>query len=36
MPRQQPHFDLIVRNATIIDGVETPRFQADIGVRATA
>jgi N-acyl-D-amino-acid deacylase len=28
------HFDLIVRNATIIDGTKAPRYQGDIGVRA--
>ena len=27
------HFDLIVRNATVIDGTKAPRFTADIGVR---
>jgi N-acyl-D-amino-acid deacylase len=27
------HFDLIVRNATIIDGTRAPRFHGDIGVR---
>jgi N-acyl-D-amino-acid deacylase len=27
------HFDLIIRNATIIDGTRAPRFQGDIGVR---
>lgn len=26
------HFDLIIRNATVIDGVRTPRYGADIGV----
>ncbi|HEV7802198.1 MAG TPA: amidohydrolase family protein, partial [Burkholderiales bacterium] len=29
----QQHFDLIVRNATVIDGTKAPRFTADIGVR---
>ena len=29
----QPPFDLIIRNATIIDGARTPRFAGDIGVR---
>lgn len=28
------HFDLIIRNASVIDGNKTPRFQADIGIRA--
>ena len=28
-----PHFDLIVRNATVIDGTKAPRFTGDIGVR---
>ena len=28
------HFDLIVRNATIIDGAKTPRYHGEIGVRA--
>jgi N-acyl-D-amino-acid deacylase len=27
------HFDLIIRNATVIDGTRAPRFGADIGVR---
>src|SRR3954464_787152 len=27
------HYDLIVRNATIIDGTRAPRFRAEIGVR---
>src|SRR5580765_565307 len=27
------HFDLLVRNATIIDGTKAPRFDGDIGVR---
>lgn len=27
------HFDLIVRNAAVIDGTKSPRFRADIGVR---
>ncbi len=27
------HFDLIIRNATVIDGSKAPRFRADIGVR---
>ena len=31
---QKKHFDLIVRNATIIDGTKAPRFSGDIGVRA--
>jgi N-acyl-D-amino-acid deacylase len=26
-------FDLVIRNATVIDGTRAPRFQADIGVR---
>ena len=30
---QRPHFDLIIRNATVIDGTKAPRFSADIGVR---
>ena len=28
-----PHFDLLIRNATLIDGTRAPRFAADIGVR---
>jgi len=28
------HFDLLIRNATIIDGSGAPRFEGDIGVRA--
>src|SRR4051812_5810970 len=27
------HYDLVVRNATIIDGTKAPRYTADIGVR---
>src|SRR4030088_1946265 len=27
------HFDLIVRNATIVDGTRAPRFQGGVGVR---
>ena len=27
------HFDLIVRNATLIDGTRAPRFAGDLGVR---
>jgi N-acyl-D-aspartate/D-glutamate deacylase len=27
-------FDLVLRNGTIIDGLRTPRFQGDIGIRA--
>ncbi|HEX2825283.1 MAG TPA: D-aminoacylase [Burkholderiales bacterium] len=27
------HYDLIIRNATVIDGTKAPRFDADIGVR---
>lgn len=30
---QEKHFDLIVRNAAVIDGTRAPRFSADIGVR---
>jgi N-acyl-D-amino-acid deacylase len=26
------HYDLIIRNATVIDGTRAPRFEADIGV----
>jgi N-acyl-D-amino-acid deacylase len=26
------HFDLIIRNATVVDGTKAPRFPADIGV----
>ena len=33
MPGKE-HFDLIVRNATIIDGTRAPRFHGEIGVRA--
>src|SRR5688572_24151082 len=28
------HYDLIIRNATIIDGTKAPRYAGDIGVRA--
>ncbi|HTE14748.1 MAG TPA: D-aminoacylase, partial [Burkholderiales bacterium] len=27
------HYNLLIRNATIIDGTRAPRFQGDIGVR---
>ncbi len=27
------HYDLLIRNATIIDGTRAPRFQGDIGIR---
>src|ERR1051325_2908762 len=27
------HYDLIIRNAVVIDGTKAPRFTADIGVR---
>jgi N-acyl-D-amino-acid deacylase len=30
---QKQHYDLIVRNATVIDGTKAPRYNADIGVR---
>jgi N-acyl-D-amino-acid deacylase len=30
---QKQHFDLIVRNATIIDGTKAPRYSGEIGVR---
>ena len=30
----QEHFDLLIRNATIIDGSGAPRFEGDIGVNA--
>jgi N-acyl-D-amino-acid deacylase len=30
---QKQHFDLIIRNATVIDGTKAPRYRADIGVR---
>ena len=30
---QKAHFDLIVRNATVIDGTKAPRFSGDVGVR---
>ena len=26
-------FDLVIRNATVIDGTRAPRFRADIGIR---
>lgn len=30
---QKQHYDLIIRNATVIDGAKAPRFHAEIGVR---
>lgn len=30
---QKRHFDLIIRNATVIDGTKAPRYRAEIGVR---
>src|SRR5882672_1343217 len=27
------HFDLLIRNATLIDGTRAPRFAGDLGVR---
>ena len=27
------HFDLIIRNASVIDGTRAPRFRADVGIR---
>ena len=27
------HFDLIIRNATIIDGTKAPRYSGEIGIR---
>src|SRR3954464_9234604 len=30
---EKPHYDLIVRNATIVDGTKAPRYSGDIGVR---
>ncbi|MDO8465386.1 MAG: amidohydrolase family protein, partial [Gallionella sp.] len=32
MPHQE-HYDLIVRNATLIDGTKAPRYLGEIGVR---
>ena len=29
---EKSHFDLIIRNATVIDGTKAPRYRADIGV----
>ncbi|MDG2025519.1 MAG: amidohydrolase family protein [Acidimicrobiales bacterium] len=30
----EPTYDLIIRNGTLIDGRRTPRYRADVGVRA--
>jgi N-acyl-D-amino-acid deacylase len=27
------HYDLLIRNATVVDGTRAPRFEADIGIR---
>ena len=32
MPNE--HYDLIIRNAVIIDGTRAPRYEGEIGVRA--
>src|ERR1700704_2642233 len=28
------HYDLIIRNGTVIDGTRAPRYRADVGVRS--
>jgi len=28
-----PHYDLVIRNATIVDGTRAPRFQADVAIQ---
>ena len=30
---QDLQFDLVIKNGTIIDGMQTPRYRADLGVR---
>ena len=33
MPPMEPHYDLIIRNGTLIDGTGQPRFKADLAIR---
>ena len=33
MTEVQQHFDLLIRNASIVDGTGAPRYQGDIGIR---
>lgn len=32
-PSMQENFDLLIRNASIVDGTGAPRFAGDIGIR---